>query len=968
MNIIAETFYSYYILQFLDNNIKICQSIDETSISQSIEGRNADSFHQIHDESYQFIFTENHCVVKPLRLIDKSYLNVSIWSKPFILLCFENFLKNKTTQIQDSIINEKINQEILYVKKVNFKINYILFEKIINDPNCDKKSYSANDIFHICYSHAFSFLDNHLIILKNMLYLILHGLFDLDDIHCEFLKYASKNYENNEYFNKFKNSAISMDNTNMPHLIDQFLTENHNFKKNDAFLDELFNWNIRLINLFSLIRQTFCFQIKKNEYENLMKIHYNKNYESLFDIPVERFELFMAFISDECIFICEYFSLETNRLFSCILRQQQFYKLQINITDFYSKLYSSANTKITQECINLNIFFTQLFIERNLSITLIIYSNKFNLEKNHDNFKLTRLNGCTTFNINKSVLISASILMRNFYGYKYLLRSIAEMILLYSVCQELGNDVEVIFFNQNLNILQFDHSKNKYNWNSLSDNSTKKKRIEIVRDGSTEISIIDGNFYEGRDIICIGKYNQKYCNLDLLTGIFDENVSMFVIDSQTSKLSISNNLVEKLISESSTIENLDLDRFSQNFALFELDANINKYLVFHLDITHQKPEKDKLTFSHINSSDDILNCFECNQKLLVKPYIEKSTSEKQVLKIHHNKINSIRQNHLNEPENCPLILYPQSQHLNNLYFDFEIQKSNFHLIIFRVMDCKSIDRKLSSVFQKNYLSYHQLIVNHCHVKFLDNSFHKFNLILLRNCKIHFFSVLFSDTFSAMQLNINFYDFQLSSTIMISDFAKIEPKNDSNTFHLCRNKNREIFELIGCKMTIFTPIPQYISVLKLSKCEIVVSGNIFESNLNLSSNYLTKSDKSTEPIRKQDIVINGINSLLDFWIRDCILPNDLQISGLFYSIMIENCVSSFNIDSNCEKIKIKNHHGEYSVYPYIDRAHSLYEDSCMKIYEKNIYIRNLTIKNLFKMKNTRIFTQNCNIEKITTFKL
>lgn len=963
MKIDTETFYLYYILLFLDNDMEICQSINETFCSQSIRGTNLDSFHQIHGMSYQFILTEKHCIVNSLK---KHFLNSNkelLWIKPVIehhILKFPQF-----DQVQNSCKSEfcdQKKQQIFYSRIITLRIRRELFEKISNNPHNYEKNYSIEEIFFILHSYVFSHFDNRISILKNILYLIFQESFDLNDIHYIFIEYTSKIHASSKYLKKLNEKITSSNEINIQQSIDCFLKDHYHQKSNDEFLNDLFSWNLKCVNLFFLIRQKICFQIRRNQTKTDINIFYSSDYESTYDIFIDNFEVLLFFLSDEYIFSCEYFSSEINHFFSRILEIKPSMKFQIDITKIYQRLNSSRNIKIFRENILLENFFEFLFNKINDSILLIIYSNKFNLKKNGKDYELKKFNEKIPFIINESMTISSNILINNINEIGNLLKVLAETILLYSINDNLGK-INIIFIGLENNIHQFicgeqtlDRyvASNPYFYNL----SIRNRYNELI-----QLFAINGLNYKERVMFRISGFNQKYENLDFLAGTFNHDFSFFVIDPQYYKTSKSLNLISKL---STSIKNQysknNIEMFAQNFELFENNLQISEYLIFHIESHHNKGKQSLKTCQFVGLCSEIINCSFCEQKLSFEIHARDKMNGKEILKLNYNNIFAEEKDSFC-CENSKEELEPVFWTPRGLFFDLDIKQTNFHVIILDFLECQSKEKTVSSISENDYLS-HIIEINHCYVKILSLKFHVFELISMNNCIIDNDFELFSDKFFDTHLNLSFCDFQLLNPIIVWNFAKIETLDNENDFFSSRDKGYHILELRNCKISIFENIPQYFTRITLSKCEILVTINDISLNTKYFIDQRVKLDKLANLDEK---IISSDNSDFDMLIDDCLLPENLKITGSFNLIKMTNCISSLKINSNCHEIEIQNHQGEFSVNSVLNKAISKGTNSLFKFEDKTLILQNLQIHSLVDIELDELDIDNCHINKIDNVK-
>lgn len=968
MIITTESFYFYYVLQFIDDEMKICQSMNETFCSESIQGANTDIFHQKYDKSFQFMFTENHCIVKELNNNTLNSNRELYWMQKFIEYHLKIYHLHHYFNQKNILFNAKEGEQersnVFFVRKLDLKMKIKLFEKLTNNSNYYKKDYSVEEIFFICYSHAFSIFDNRIIILKNILYLLLQGLFNFNDIYHEFLKNSTENYKQSINLKKINEQINASNEIELSYFIDQFLTENLDYKSNDTFMHELFHWHNNCLNMVFLIQQTFSFQVKNNN-AILFQINHSSNCESKYDFTIQDSINFIPLLSDKSIFSCNDFQIEMNEFFNHLLQMRKNMKLKIEITEFWRNFKKIENVKIIEKCINFENFLGFLLDKTNSSITLIIESIEFSiLQKNNQYQQSSTFSESTNFCDGESLLISSFILIQKNLKIGHFLKDIAKSILSNFKKYKFTDNLRIISLYANHFIHQFSHSLDTFtNENIFLNQYLQCGGMEKLSDDQNELFFIDGTHYSGFDLISIERCDQKFQNLDFFSGIVNDTFSLYVVDPQSNMTSSSFNLITELNKNSKNKFPANDVKLYNDHDLFLIESysdNI-EYFIFHYFLQYEEQILTNLNCSFVDSFKKMDNCIHCDQKLIFDLNIKKNEPEKQILKLYYNKVNEVKnfiymQTNYKETQNTSF------RKLSDIYFDFEIMNSNFHLILQNIFECVSINRDLASIHKHDIAISHQIDINHSIVKFLSPNFHIFDFITLNNCIIESNFELFSEKFYNTYMNIKFLNFRLSSRLTICNFAVIEPLGDFNKFHSEQDENYHTIQIENCKITIFKYIPQYISHIKLTNCTILFLDSIDISNTESSVDQCISNLKSSELIEKQHKLV-GQNDNLDFCLNNCILHGNLLISGIFHSIKITNCSSNFTLEANYKEIDIQNHQGQFSIYPIVEMAISKGENDLLKIHNKTLDLRNLKIKNISNTKFNEIEINNCEINKI-----
>lgn len=965
MNITNETCYLYYILEFIDNKTRIYQSIDQTLCSQSIQGANPDAFHQVHDGLYQFFATRTHCIIKPLENAQDNFIEETQWIQPFIqlyLTSIYNYQINRNHNLSNERNEDEEKQIMFYLRKINLKMKLELFDKIKENSHYYKKIYSKEEIFFICDSYAFSLLDNRLILLKNIIYLMLQELWDLNDIYYVFFNHASKNYENSEYFQKLNYELSKVEQIDLHQIIYQFIMENQKFTTTDHFLNDLYHWNLKIMNMISLMQQLFCFRIMKDKDDAIMEICTSLECKSTYDVLIYDFELFSFFITEDCIISCKYFSCEIYKLFSLIFDARKDVKIQINITEFYLNLEISDTQELICKSIELENFLSFLSKRINEFITLIIYSNKFHLNKNNGYFEFLKLNEQTSLNIDKSLLISANIIM-NLSEIENLLKNIANLIISYNFVKEFQNNMDLIFISQNYDIPKFIYLNMTSNKHFLISSYFQNQAIGTTIKGLIESITIDGTKYKEYAMICVDKCDQIYKNIEFLAGIIDNNVSLFVINSPTNQFSDSSDFVSKWsISCKNEFNNTVNEIFDQKSQLFNCNLQEKECLIYHVNLRHYTERPTELICSLVGSFKKIQNCPDCLQKISLAFFTQNTTDYNKILKSYYGK---------NKLENCASTIMNCSattsrifQKYRETYFYLKIKHSNFHLSIFRCIECKSINPNMSSLSKKGR-NFYKLRANFCYIKFLSTNFHLVDFIVLKNCKLEVnFRLFLNKSSNALPLRMKFINFELLSPMILFDFAKIEPMNNKSEFYSFQNEHDHELKLKNCKIFIFANLSQYISDLEFSQCEIVILNDLFASNQEYSTNQSKQNEKLTNIIEKNKIKV--FNTDLYLKIEQSRLPDNLEITGILDAISIINCVSmSLCISISYRTLDIQNHHGNFLVSSIPIKAVSLGEYCCLRVcnYKTAIILENLKIDNISDIEIDEIQIQKCQIDKI-----
>lgn len=949
-----------YILQFIEDEIKICNFINETFCAQSILGKNEDLFHQLNDELYQFFAIKNHVIIKPLENVEKNITELTPWIQQFIK---ENYMQIFDLQIhtdKNSIYEEA--PKFYFLRLIKLKMTLKLFNKITNNPNDHTKHYSPQEFFLIAYSYAFSILDNRIILLKNILFSIWQGTFNLNNIYGEYIVFASKNFANSEYLAKLKNQISKNQYFDLHSKIYDFIMENYNFQSNDLFLKNLYFWNQQIMNLITLIQRTFCFRIKNREGETIIKIYTVSDYECTYDLEIEKLESLLFILPDECIFACEYFNYERLHEFVFfIFTFKRNMKIQFNITEFFKRLQSLSREKLIQESNNLEFFFSYILNRQKQPIDLIIYSNKLKINYYYD-FELSCLKEEVFYQKDESLFISLYILI-NIYDIDNLIKNIANIILSYFINFEFEDYMKMIYVSQNYKISEFEYANSLSRRNFMLNPYFLNDKLKTFAHGTIKSITIDGLEYNEHSMICIDGCNQEYKNLEFLTGIFDMNISFFIVDFQSRQFSQLSNFVSQWISDfREEFEDIDRERCDQNTKLFSNNSLEKNYSIFHINSQdcHRKPKQ--LICSFVGSYKEIQNCPDCTQKLLSEYYPQNKMDNHGILKLYHDNIFKYR-NYEFENKKIFKTSNFSTQKYQNRHHSLRIENSDFHLFLFRFIECKSIDPKLSSIFKNGVTD--EIEIYNCHVNFVHSYFDLFKHITLNNCIIKFHTKIFHQIGSHIPLNIKFLNFQTTQPFKMFDFVRIEPIDNKSAFISHHSQTNFEVYLENCRIYIFAVIPSYILNLKLSNCQIFILKDSFLEDLKYETNQLRSYTTFSEKMAKNRNNLIGNNTRLHLKIESCILPKNFEISGMFGKIQLINNTSNIILNSLCEYVEIKNHRNSFCISSLnLKTISKENKNNSLNITSKpSVVIRNFIVDEIFDVELDEISFKDCSINKM-----
>lgn len=238
---------------------------------------------------------------------------------------------------------------------------------------------------------------------------------------------------------------------------------------------------------------------------------------------------------------------------------------------------------------------------------------------------------------------------------------------------------------------------------------------------------------------------------------------------------------------------------------------------------------------------------------------------------------------------------------------------------------------------------------------------------MNNCKLEFDCEIFTEKFCDLQLQMKFFRFQFFKPIKIFDFAQIESINEESKFDSQKFFSNYELKIENCKISICSSIPKYISSLKFSKCQIVISDDFFFENTKNLSAFTNQIEEHSQKIqnKKMNIIIGNYENLI-FDVVNCVLPDNLLISGIFRTINLTDSVTNkIFINSNYQFLEIQNQKGEVTISSIIQKAIFGGEYSYINIRsnENTIFLDNLHIDVISNLDVDRIDIENCQIQNI-----
>lgn len=970
MNSSISIFYLHYIINFIDDEYKICHSLNETFCFNSILGINPDLYCKVQGDTLQFICEKNHCFVRFWKNLNPNRIKEKLWLKPYIIDNYNKIFDNRSN-FSEKCLNDKIYEfnrlKTFFVREISIQMSRKLFEKITKDSYFCEKEYTIEDIFYICYSYGFSFLDNQVAILKNFLFLIIEDKFDLDEINKMFLKKFFTRNQNSVYYNKLIDEIAKNSEFDLQSKIDQLIFEHYQIIKSDSFLNEIFQWRTKLSNMFTLIQQTFYFNVLTNDEKSIGKIYNDVNSKYIFNISLIDIGKIISILSNDCILSIKSFTNNTNMLFSEILHLKQEINIYIDITEFYIKLYEFEEEKLINEGINMQNFFLFLSTNTTKPIIVIITKNEILVKYNEVSniFQIARLKNGKQFIMNESFLLSEKIFMARVYSHSDLLKKFALVILEEFMTQHTEKIGNILFHRDGIpKLIQKDTFCDIYYHHTES--SSNFWQYEHTNDLDRTF-VLSGMHDKETRLIGLECCHQKYTNFCFIGGVFDDEFSLFEIKS-TSNESHSE-FISDFVVKMSDLFQLNRSNSSsssngnENYDSIDFSSKTDQILVYHMDLGTEVINKEEFFFSLPQQSK-----FNIHQSLSHNyAYSIVQNSIIQIEKINHHILSENgAEKSLNLSSDT--ILLPQINSRNCVHC-IEIIQSNFHIILSRFIEIKSINSEKSAI-KKNSESFGlTLKIIHCEMKFLTDNFSLFDHIRIENCKLPSFLHLDYSGINQKNYYISIENIYNVISIQIFDFMNMQNFECKNFFGIAHRCN--FFSLISqnCHVKIVKKIPsKYIFIPLFRIIMISVENNIiFKDHPLIPTNIAMNTDLSSiyTQIMPQ-LAYNKPTCKLE--ITNCILPPHLCIKGIFNSITFGKNSSYLVVDSFFHQLQIYDHNGEFEIKNIISKAISKQSTGNNLFMNKiKFVILNLKIECLQNITVDYLKIFNCTIKNINNVK-
>lgn len=959
MNLEGKIFYLHYILSFLNNEYKICHSLDETHLKELVLSYNSNICHNLQENCYQLIYEPHYCSIRLLKNENQQQIEKKLWMKQYLQDSYGKIIDYREIEKNNSKFYKR---KVSYVKEIEIEMKLDLFNKIVQNLISDLKNFTSQDIFFICYSYGFLHLDEKFIILRNILSLITHEKFNFNIIHSEFIQYVTPKYFDSPYYKKLIEKISSNDDHDLQSEIFQFISRNQHKISNDDFLKELLQWRLKITNFIDFIQQSFCFQISTDEGDLVAKISHNLNSRELFDITIKNIDSIMFLLSNDCIMTYVSFSNCAKSLLTSLLDVKP--NIKYNITDFFIELYKYDEQELIVENMKFCNFMT--FLREKIATSIIFIIKKIQLivkYKNNGNvFTISKKYMNELFQFDELLLVSKKIVVLRVYLVNNPLLEIAEMII-----KEFVNRKKSKI--QDISILKYEPSKRveknqKIQQTSILHRRTDKMKKKKKHDKNPiETMSYCGSKQVGSSFIGLHGVHQKYADYNFIVGFYENKFSLLGLEPNYSDVNLRelSDFVHQISNSLQTYPDYESMNFNHHFDSMYIQNNDSNILIFHVDFHCHN--SNPLEFHLLNDNNIAkLNINQYDDKNLEKQRNSTKSHNGNHLKIYH-KIKSL--NYKNVPRiDSSLKLPPSINNYENLIYEFQIVKSNFHVIISQVIEVISMLRR-TSVLKKLYReSKSELQIQNCNITFLRSDFASFNHITLLDCKAKQRSYLCINPQDHSELNIELQNYEHDRPVLIDQFISIQQNTTVNYFNFVKKKSEFSLTLQNSCVNIIGKIPENLNCLSLSKCKIIsVKNNVLLSSSRLSEITTTEDNfsKSYDQIR-QKLIHNVDKPILKFY--DSCLPHNLSIIGTYSEIEITKCISSFVIDSLCSLICIKNHKNEFSIANILSKAIPKHSKNLFLFKTDQVRMENLEIDRFENVHTESINIINCTIKNLS----
>lgn len=962
-------FFMHYILNFVDNDYQIYDSLSDTFCGEYLSNDSTDQMNIWPIKCYEFILSDNY-----FKILCENEKQIDLLKEKKWILSYLNMIVQKTRandgQIHSdhsiSITIDNQNYEIFHVKEINMMIEKSLFVDILK--YCyEYEKYTVKGMITIIHSGIFRILDNKIIILRNIIQFLIDESLSLDDLEMAFLKDLIKNiqsFELTEIQQLYEKEEPSL-------ILNRIIEKLQEYESNEFledFHDEIIEWSYNLAILFSMIRNNFFFSVSNNDNEVILNIKNDLKANIELKLKIECFKSLKSFFEDEFFFIIESITEQITIHIKNFISIANIRKIKIDLTRYFFKFRNMKHKVIIKENKILHELVVSLLKLENKQLLIIIKEYQFEFKLNQNEiYEIIDITKDKIELMDEALLVGKYILVSQLCSSLLPLTEICKLILKnYNhhlqnnehVSYDISKTLKRTFFMKNSNNVSYKNDMllvHDYRYREIGKLDTY--RLLLRGDTMNKPKFLGIKFEE-----------IEFADCEYVYGIYDGDFSMFFFNNEKN--------------ENGSLQILSFD-FNQerkndhNFHIEKVNQKLNS-------ITDKKNRKENINLESIilciNFDVDNFSLYKLSKKMIEhqSPFSDIRKTEmfrspgchsfsskigkKDLLLI--NVIDSKSQNEKNQQEKYTIIpdniCLPNNQRFQDHGF-FKIKNSNFQFIFSRIMELISKKLNISefaALYTENGL---KMRVIHCDCAFL-------NPFEFEIANIEFFDCIFVNP---MILSANvFKQRKISIVIKNTCFQSIiadcfELKAISRSYsHVKIEKQRKkvVYKIASCEIYVLNDISDTITSLYFDQCEFKFK-EINSTNCSLLLNSsdsqfkIRQKSKNSLPIAKNSLP----KQEYQLYITNTISKNHILIEGCFDYICITNCDFKCTINCFFGRAFIIDHRGVFSFNNILINAVSKNLKSSFEFKDDECIIKGLKIHKLCNLRCQSLEISSCDIQ-------
>lgn len=966
-------FFLHYIVNFLDDEHQIFHSLSDTRLQQLIKGENIHANINSSSNYLQFILSHNNCYIHYEKGRNKTHPRNKQWILPYLKMVsdpkyFEGFEKY-SDYISDVCINDEIHK-IFYVKEISVNIRKDDYNDIIK--YCyDYEKHTLTRIVAIVHSGIFYFLDNTMEILSNILkYLIVQGK-TIADVRKEFQEcfLEAQNEENTHSDELLYNDWSKIyENIVIEHFgyYDKYLIHRHYYK--------IFKFERNLDNLFLLISDNLALALIDNNQNVIFKLKNNPESKFFMEIEKQFLENLFVFLLDDYYFIVEDIKKQTFIEIRNLVMLNMPKQIKVDITQYFMNLRNLMHRVLVNENRILNKFIESLLKLTNSPLCLIIQDYLFEFHRMHENYFITDQTKKRKQKIDMVLFVSKYIIVSKLCLKLFPLSQICNFIIKNFDFQ--GENINhITYFVEKSNFLKlFWRRKIDKSINETENFHHEYKFRRVSKKTNQYLPINSDTIVHQTQIYGIEYEKIRLNNQKCFFGVYDGDFSMFVIykdkkekaEAQLSEFYFGENENQtKAFSneESNVIEKFNDNKhgYCCNKIILDMVAveNIFAEIPVFIDIQdyHIDDKQNNLLLQNLIIQKH-LNVYLLVQIPTKKNYyasffvIDSSFAN---LKYNRNKL-------------CiDNVFLPKIEWRELKKISFFVEKSSFELIFLRFIKLKSNTQLKSSCTAFYMQNGIYLDVHDCNCQLFCEIPNKIEIFSSSFC-----TFLTSLKFSRNEMNDSYFSVHLIKcefkSICIENFVKVKAKNNFiSSFTM--NKDIDMFYLKckRCEVYLIDDIPKNLTTVDFECSEIF----FINPNFNKTENHQEENSATVYEIKTSQFSTfqkgdQIMKQGLHLYLKTITIKNDIEISGSYECIFIENCEFNFLINADVEKIYIIDHTGTYTIKNLIERVRPHKKTNRFSLGQNNFILNELCIHQLYAFKIEYLQISNSNIRNAIDF--